>query len=760
MKLLATGTVPVLALLALLAPAGSTRVRAALEATPVSRVVSLLSDLHKRLEEELKAEEAAWKKYDCWHKTVVASKTASNTAAQSRIDSLKAYVQDIDAGKFEFTTERLDLEKQEAGIQQDLSTAASLRTEQNKDYEAAKTEMEQAVAALTDAVAVLEAAAPSAMFARRVASAGLLGMRQSLRKVLTLSRGMLSEDDARILEHELGGDVPVKDWKKLNRKATFKSKYNSRTKEIVALLKKMQSTFSQNLVDATAAEAAAKASYDKLKTSKESMLSSTQAALVALVQENGARTLTKTEAQDEIKALEDQVTSDEGFISDVNTAHSTKSSEWTDREKLRMDEITAISQAISVLHSDDARDLFKKSFKSQGYSLLQESEAQGSAVSRRQHGSLRAAAHELSSLLASSGDARLMALMARNTTSSSIAQVITKIDQLVSTLEAEETTDLQNKEDCETKRADITRQAKTHSQAMDALTEEIVRQNEKVKETEAQIAEQEKAIVDINESLVEITRQREDEARQYTADKADDMAAVGLVEQALTIITEMTKKLGGTGLLQGAAKASPVVPHNGGAGAGRPSSVAAAGEEERHAASRPAVGRVGLASVSQRLVRQPFEVQAGAAPPPPPTTWQDPTYKGASGETGGIVGIISLLRDDIQRDITSADTNEATAIQEFTKEKSDLEAAIAAANTAISDYKNVKATAEQEAITKTTERDGKKAELDSTMLELKALQPGCDFLLVNFQVRTKKRQIEIDGLKKAKAVLQGATFSN
>ena len=37
-------------------------------------------------------------------------------------------------------------------------------------------------------------------------------------------------------------------------------------------------------------------------------------------------------------------------------------------------------------------------------------------------------------------------------------------------------------------------------------------------------------------------------------------------------------------------------------------------------------------------------------------------------------------------------------------------------------------------------------------------EPRCDFIAVNFETRLKNRQIEMDGLNQAKAVLQGASF--
>jgi len=55
-------------------------------------------------------------------------------------------------------------------------------------------------------------------FAARVADA------EKLERAIELGRRTLSAGDADFLRRLLTGDVPKPDWKKLNRKATFKKK--------------------------------------------------------------------------------------------------------------------------------------------------------------------------------------------------------------------------------------------------------------------------------------------------------------------------------------------------------------------------------------------------------------------------------------------------------------------------------------------------------------------------------------------------------
>merc|ERR1719409_2604829 len=156
-----------------------------------------------------------------------------------------------------------------------------------------------------------------------------------------------------------------------------------------------------------------------------------------MARENGARGQSKQEAQDEVDALEAQVKADTKFIKEAEEAFKTKEKEWEARKELRNKEILAMSQAIAVLASDDAKDQFKDSFKSQGYLLLQEA----SRTLREPERRAKCAARLVSSLAAKSGDTQLLQL-ARLAGNAAIDKVIKKIDELLKSKDAEEGDDL------------------------------------------------------------------------------------------------------------------------------------------------------------------------------------------------------------------------------------------------------------------------------------------------------------------------------
>ena len=55
-------------------------------------------------------------------------------------------------------------------------------------------------------------------------------------------------------------------------------------------------------------------------------------------------------------------------------------------------------------------------------------------------------------------------------------------------------------------------------------------------------------------------------------------------------------------------------------------------------------------------------------------------------------------------------------------------------------------------------RSTKKGELNTVLEKINSINPNCEYYEVNYPMRTQNRQIEIDGLNKAKAILQGGVF--
>merc|ERR1719502_2146248 len=169
----------------------------------------------------------------------------------------------------------------------DLEVATATRKKENADFQDAESEMKQAIKALNSAIEVLGEATKDhkkgVLIAMRTrlngGMADLAEQQASLSHAVELGNRFLEKGDATFLNRLLLGDVPNVDWKKLNRKATFKMAYKARSFKIQSVLKKLHQTFTNNLKDATQKEADAKAQFDSLTKAKQGQLDAARQAL-------------------------------------------------------------------------------------------------------------------------------------------------------------------------------------------------------------------------------------------------------------------------------------------------------------------------------------------------------------------------------------------------------------------------------------------------------------------------------------------------
>merc|ERR1719331_2727264 len=258
---------------------------------------------------------------------------------------------------------------------------------------------------MTKAIAALEKAVDT-MAAGTEGS--FLHMTKGLKRALKVGKGFLAKKDiAALFQAAQPDDVPDADWEKLNREATFKQKYTKRSGEIQEILGEMLQTFKDNLAEAEATESKAASDSSKLLTGKNDALSTAQTALRDGAGESGARGESKADSEEQVRDMSDQNTRDEGYIADTQASCATKADEWGERKRLRKEEKASIAQAIATLRSDDARDLFKKSFDSHGALFLQTS---ASVRKVEHHPKLANALSLLKTALVKAGDVRLLLL--------------------------------------------------------------------------------------------------------------------------------------------------------------------------------------------------------------------------------------------------------------------------------------------------------------------------------------------------------------
>merc|ERR1719253_355115 len=118
-----------------------------------------------------------------------------------------------------------------------------------------------------------------------------------------------------------------------------------------------------------------------------------------------------------------------------------------------------------------------------------------------------------------------------------------------------------------------------------------------------------------------------------------------------------------------------------------------------------------------------------------------------------------MINEDILKDIAKADKEEGEAVDMYEKTKTALTTEKGELNSQINEANNTIAEKELKKGEKKDEKTQAKGNLEVVMKKIADADGFCNYFTINYPLRLKNRQVEMDGLKKAKTILKGGSFS-
>merc|ERR1719171_1901371 len=124
-------------------------------------------------------------------------------------------------------------------------------------------------------------------------------------------------------------------------------------------------------------------------------------------------------------------------------------------------------------------------------------------------------------------------------------------------------------------------------------------------------------------------------------------------------------------------------------------------------------------------------------------------------ETGGIVGIIENIKQDLEEEISKAKEEEAKALQAYHDTEKESEESMASMKSKIASMEVDIADTTSLVADKQETYDDKKRTHEGVDAYLLSIKAECDWMDENFELRKEARENEIIGLDDAKAKLAG-----
>jgi len=683
---------------------------AAAAVNPIRKVVTLLQAMQKKVAEEGEKEEAMHKNYMCYCRTNGGKLSESISAGQSKTENLGTNIKSSEAQLAGLKEALKQAQADRTAAKAAMSEGAAIREKAASAFASEKTEYDANIAAITKAIAALE---------KGMAGAFLQGQSAQVLKKLALKQDMLDADRQDLLAFLSGGTS---------------ADYSPQSGQITGILKEIGDEMSKGLAAATADEEDAVKSHEELMAAKTKEVNALTASIESKTTRIGELGVAIVQMKNDLTDTEQAIIADQEFAANLNKGCASKEAEWAEIQKTRAEELVALAETIKVLNDDDALELFKKTLPSAASSLVQLEQGRESRKMRA------LALLKQAATRARPDRAHLdFIAMALHGKKIGFGKVIKMIDDMVATLNREQSDDNDKREYCG-KQLDATDDKKKSIERSISDEETAVANAEEgISALKDEIASLEAGIRDLDKSVQEATEQRRQENADFKELMASDAAAKQLLGYAKNRLNKFyNPKLYRAPPKRELSEEERIAVNNGGT-----------------ATPTPAPG--GIAGTGISFVEVSAHVQDREAPPPPPETFG--AYAKKSGENTGVIAMIDLLVKDLDKEMTESQTAEKDAQADYETLMSDSAAKRTADSASLTEKTATKASLEGDLEAHKESLGGAKSELAATLEYISSLHAECDWLLQYFDVRKDARASEVDALKNAKAVLSGADFS-
>merc|ERR1719213_1168106 len=153
-----------------------------------------------------------------------------------------------------------------------------------------------------------------------------------------------------------------------------------------------------------------------------------------------------------------------------------------------------------------------------------------------------------------------------------------------------------------------------------------------------------------------------------------------------------------------------------------------------------------------------MQVVAHVAPPEAPETFSGP-YEKKGQKSGGVMALMDMLTGELKSTLQAAQHDEKSAQAEYVELMADSQTQRQQDSETITDKSAAKAQLEGSLVALKENKAMTLKQMDDLNAYNMEVHGSCDFILQNFKLREEARTNEIEGLKNAKAVLAGASYS-
>lgn len=650
--------------------------------TPIRKVLEMMEDMKAKGIQEKEAEATRFSSFSQWCQDKSRTVADEINLGTQRIETLAAKIAE-DEARIASLTGRIDeLEEDISRWARDKTSSTDVRNKEAADYRATAQDYSESMSALDQAIAVLKNQ-PT-----KIAQAQALLQVQGLRMVSFSAKQALKVFLAQPAVEEMPNEMLFRD----NVEAHG---YESSSGGVIDMLARLKDEFGSKKNELDKEELASQHAFEDIAQQLTDNTENAKHEVEKKTLERSDTQQNKASREGEKTQAESDLAEDQKYLDEAKALCSQKASDFEARQKLRGDEIEAVSQAIEIMSSDSVAGAGEKhlpSFVAMQALVQLRSSVQFPAQSR--------AAAFLTERAKTTGS-RVLAEMAQHVAADPFGKVRKMIGNLIKRLMEEATQETEHKGWCDTELA-------TNQQTRDIKTEAVGKLTATKEDLTVLIAQLSQDIEDLTGGIQQLDQAMQQAAEERAASKAknaetvaDAKAAQAAVEQAMAVLKDFYAKAAqATALVQGA--------------------------------------------------------QSPAADAP--ETFDKP-YQGLGGEGGNVVSFLEVILSDFARLESETSTSDLTEQDTFEKFTDESQKDRALKDTERSHKTDKRSDSEQALAQADVELKLTQEQLDTAVAYYEKLRPTCVDTGMTYEERVRQREEEIQSLTEALQILEGTDLS-
>jgi flagellar hook-basal body complex protein FliE len=311
----------------------------------------------------------------------------------------------------------------------------------------------------------------------------------------------------------------------------------------------------------------------------------------------------------------------------------------------------------------------------------------------------------LQTLARKSGSRMLARIAEQAKTGGYFDKVIASIDEMIALLRREEKQDIEHRDRCQGAENDNKISKEELTNTIDRAGKDIKRMEHEQKTTEQDVEDVAVEIQKTENDMEQALAMRNKEHKAFVKAVEDDVKAKAILEKAKLALVEFYK-------------------------------------------------RNNIPMLIQKQGPKEYTVDPDKAPE---VVWEASggEYKGAREENEGIVAIITMIIEDVQKEIDDSRKDDAEDQAVYEKERAAMEETLKAQLASKAAMEKRLQELEQKIQDTSDLKDAKNEDLEAEQELTKAIGSDCSWVTTHFQDRADKRKVELDGLVSAKDYLAG-----